>query len=101
MHQLVGKKDTGVKISLERDLSDRDEFQSYDDVIVLPDFSFQNRIAEEDEPVVVKKPVDQNKKPNTHVKRPYHRGNSQLAKDDSKKKKFYFSLFYSKHFKIK
>ncbi len=87
-HQFVGKKESGVKISLERDLSDRDEFESYDDVVVLPDLSFQNISIEEDEPVVPKKPTENKNKPN-HNRRPQQRGGvAMLAKEDNKKKKY-------------
>lgn len=82
------KKNESVKLNLlgDRDISESGRFESYDDVVVLPDLSMQSVRLAEDEPAV---PKDANKA-KTAAKRPAQRQNiASLARPQKKRRKVY------------
>ena len=81
---IAHKKTDGVKIDISRDFAEKDDDDN--DIIVLPDFSVQEKDVVEDEPVVAKNPDAQKAK--AAVKKPQPRLNSQNIARVSKKKKF-------------
>lgn len=83
----TSKKPDGIKISIDREFAEKDE--DSDDLVMLPDFSIQDKFLEDEEkPVPTKTATAENQKAKVAVKKPQPKINTQNMARPQKKKKF-------------
>ncbi len=83
----TSKKPDGIKISIDREFAEKDE--DNDDLVMLPDFSIQDKFLEDEEkPVPTKTATAENQKAKVAVKKPQPKINTQNMARPQKKKKF-------------
>ncbi len=83
----TSKKPDGIKISIDREFAEKDE--DNDDLVMLPDFSIQDKFLEDEEKLVLAKTVTvENQKAKVAVKKPQPKINIQNMARPQKKKKF-------------
>ncbi len=81
------KKPEAIKINLDREFTEKDE--DNDDLVVLPDFSVQDKFFEDEEkPIPTKTAIIENQKAKVAVKKPQPKINMQNMAKPQKKKKF-------------
>ncbi len=83
--QAAPKKSDIIKINIDREFVDKEE--DNDDVVMLPDFSLQEKLIEDDEKPVPTKTAE-NQKAKVAVKKPQPKINTQNMARPQKKKKF-------------
>ncbi|MGE4398536.1 MAG: translation initiation factor IF-2 N-terminal domain-containing protein, partial [Campylobacterales bacterium] len=72
----TSKKPDGIKISIDREFAEKDE--DNDDLVMLPDFSIQDKFLEDEEkPVPTKTATAENQKAKVAVKKPQPKINTQ------------------------
>jgi translation initiation factor IF-2 len=85
--QVVAKKSESIKISIDREFVDKEDENDDNDIVMLPDFSLQDKLIEDEEKPVPTKTVE-NQKAKSAIKKPQPRINAQNMARPQKKKKF-------------
>lgn len=83
--QIAAKKSDSIKISIDREFVDKED--ENDDIVMLPDFSLQDKLIEDEEKPVPTKTAE-NQKAKAAVKKPQPRINTQNMARPQKKRKF-------------